>query len=69
MGLPKLESPTFELTIPSTNKVIKYRPFLVKEQKILYVSMQGKDNNELQIAETAKIGYSRALRRELEKID
>ena len=44
MGLPKLESPTYELTLPSTNKVIKYRPFLVKEQKILYVSMQGEDN-------------------------
>ena len=50
MGLPKLESPTYELTLPSTNKVIKYRPFLVKEQKILYVSMQGEDN-ELQIAD------------------
>lgn len=35
MALPKLDTPTFELTLPSTNKTITYRPFLVKEHKVL----------------------------------
>ena len=33
MALPKLDTPTYNLTIPSTKKKIKYRPFLVKEEK------------------------------------
>ena len=33
MALPKLETPTYTLTLPSTGEEIKYRPFLVKEQK------------------------------------
>lgn len=40
MALPKLETPTFFLTVPSTGKEIKYRPFLVKEEKILLISLQ-----------------------------
>ena len=32
MALPKLETPTYELSLPSTNEKIKFRPFLVKEQ-------------------------------------
>ena len=47
MALPRLDVPTYELTLPSTNKVIKYRPFLVKEQKLLYISQQGKDEKEI----------------------
>ena len=43
MALPKLETPTYELSLPSTNEKIKYRPFLVKEQKLLYIS-QGSDD-------------------------
>jgi len=35
MSLPTLETPTFELTLPSTDMKVKYRPFLVKEEKIL----------------------------------
>jgi len=35
MALPKLQTPTYELVLPSTNEKIKFRPFLVKEQKIL----------------------------------
>ena len=38
MGLPVLKHPTFELTVPSTNQKITYRPFLVKEEKILLLS-------------------------------
>ncbi len=35
MGLPKINAPEYELTLPSTEEKIKYRPFLVKEEKIL----------------------------------
>lgn len=38
MALPIMKHPTFELTVPSTNKKITYRPFLVKEEKILLIS-------------------------------
>ena len=38
MGLPKLNTPTYELVLPSTEETIKYRPFLVKEQKLLLYS-------------------------------
>ena len=40
MSLPKLNTPVYEATLPSTNKVIKYRPFLVKEEKILLTAME-----------------------------
>ncbi len=35
MSLPKLKAPIYDAILPSTEKVIKYRPFLVKEEKIL----------------------------------
>ena len=35
MALPKIDNPTYTLELPSTGEVVKYRPFLVKEQKIL----------------------------------
>ena len=47
MALPKLEVPTYELTLPSTNKVVKFRPFLVKEQKVLYVAQQDSENEQV----------------------
>jgi hypothetical protein len=46
MALPKLDSPTYETELPSTGKKIKYRPFLVKEQKILLMSQESKDTME-----------------------
>ena len=42
MALPKLTTPTYELEIPSTDEKIKYRPFLVKEEKILMMAMESK---------------------------
>jgi len=44
--LPKLDVPTYELLLPSTNKKIKYRPFLVKEHKVL-LTMAEADNSEV----------------------
>ena len=46
MALPILETPTYELILPSTNKKVKYRPFLVKEYKILLTSVEA-DANEI----------------------
>jgi len=38
MPLPKIATPTYELELPSTGKTIKYRPFLVKEEKVLILA-------------------------------
>mgnify|MGYP001476943859 CR=1 FL=1 len=47
MTLPSIETPRYELTLPSTDKVIQFRPFLVKEEKILLVAMESNNNNEI----------------------
>ena len=47
MALPKLNTPTYELEVPSTDEKIKYRPFLVKEEKILLMAMESKDNPQI----------------------
>jgi len=44
MALPKLDVPVYEAILPSTEKVIKYRPFLVKEEKILLTAMESEDD-------------------------
>ena len=46
MPLPKISTPTFELVIPSTKKKIKYRPFLVKEEKILVMAMESESMDD-----------------------
>ena len=47
MALPKLNVPVYEAILPSTEKVIKYRPFLVKEEKLLLTAMEGGDENAM----------------------
>jgi len=47
MALPKLETKTYTLTLPSTGEDIKYRPFLVKEQKILLMANDSKNDTEV----------------------
>lgn len=47
MALPKLMVPEFETTIPSTQQKIRFRPFLVKEEKVLYMALEGKDAKEM----------------------
>tara|TARA_B100000780_G_scaffold187187_1_gene131507 strand:- start:19 stop:732 length:714 start_codon:yes stop_codon:yes gene_type:complete len=47
MALPKLTTPTYELEVPSSDEKIKYRPFLVKEEKILLMAMESKDNTQI----------------------
>jgi len=45
--LPKIATPTYELEIPSLKKKIRYRPFLVKEEKILIIAMESEDNKQI----------------------
>ena len=47
MALPKLGYPTYELELPSTGKNIKYRPFLVKEEKVLLLALDSKDEKQV----------------------
>ena len=47
MPLPKIATPTYELVIPSTKKKIKYRPFLVKEEKVLIIAMESEDTTQI----------------------
>lgn len=47
MALPKLNTPTHRLVLPSTNEEITFRPFLVKEQKLLMMAQQSEDINEI----------------------
>ena len=55
MALPKLNSPTYELELPSTGEKIKYRPFLVKEQKILMMAQESKNETEVLNAMTSLV--------------
>ena len=45
MALPKLNAPTYEMEVPSTKEKVKFRPFLVKEQKMLMIAQESKDPN------------------------
>ena len=47
MPLPKIATPTYELVLPSSNRKIKYRPFLVKEEKILILAMESQDSTQI----------------------
>lgn len=47
MALPQINSPIYELTIPSTNKKVKYRPFVVKEEKILLLALESQEEDEI----------------------
>ena len=47
MPLPKISTPTYELVLPSNNKKIKYRPFLVREEKILILALESNDSKQV----------------------
>ena len=59
MPLPTISTPTYELTLPSSDKKIKYRPFLVKEEKILILAMESEDTK--QIARSIKDVISKCI--------
>ena len=50
MALPKLDTPKYQLTLPSTGETIEYRPFLVKEQKILMMAQESKEESNMLLA-------------------
>ena len=47
MPLPKVSTPTYELALPSSGKKIKYRPFLVREEKILILALESEDSKQI----------------------
>ena len=47
MPLPKINTPTYELVVPSNGKKIKYRPFLVREEKILIIALESEDVKQI----------------------
>lgn len=47
MALPKLVTPEYSMVVPSTGEEIKYRPFLVKEEKILLMALETEDQNQI----------------------
>ena len=48
MPLPKIATPTYELELPSTGKTVQYRPFLVKEEKLLVIALERESHASLQ---------------------
>ena len=50
MPLPKIATPTYELELPSTGETIKYRPFLVKEEKLLVIALESEDTKQITTA-------------------
>ena len=50
MGLPKISTPTYELELPSTEETILYRPFLVKEEKLLVIALESEDTKQITTA-------------------
>ena len=50
MPLPKIETPTYELELPSTEKTVNYRPFLVKEEKLLVLALESEDTKQITTA-------------------
>ena len=47
MPIPRIATPTYELVLPSSNKKIKYRPFLVKEEKVLIIALESQDQKQI----------------------
>ena len=50
MPLPKIATPTYELELPSSGETIQYRPFLVKEEKLLVIALESEDNKQITTA-------------------
>ena len=47
MPLPKISTPTYELELPSTGETVKYRPFLVREEKLLVIALESEDTKQI----------------------
>ena len=67
MPLPQIATPTYELVLPSTGKKIKYRPFLVKEEKILILALESE--NQKQITDAIKSTLKSCIETKGVKVD
>ena len=67
MPLPKISTPNYELVLPSSGRKIKYRPFLVKEEKILIIALESQDQK--QIANSIKSILSNCILTRGTKVD
>ena len=67
MPLPSIATPTYEIVLPSSNRKIKFRPFLVKEEKILILAMESQDTK--QIASAVKNVISQCILTKGIKVD
>ena len=68
MALPKMDLPTYELEVPSTKKKIKFRPFLVKEEKILLMALETDDEKNIKNAVFELLKASISTRIKLENL-
>lgn len=68
MPLPKLSVPEYELELPSTGEKIKYRPFLVREEKILFMAMESQDEKEMVSSVKTIIKNCTNLKRKVEDL-
>ena len=73
MALPVLNTPTYELTVPSTGETLKYRPFLVKEQKVLMIAQEAGNEKQIlgaigDIIESCTFGELKSIKREVIRI-
>tara|TARA_Y100000361_G_scaffold84991_1_gene75390 strand:+ start:15380 stop:16090 length:711 start_codon:yes stop_codon:yes gene_type:complete len=68
MPLPKLEVPTYTTELPSTGQTIKYRPFLVKEEKVLLTAIESEDEKQIQDAVLSLLKSCITSRIRLEKL-
>ena len=72
MALPIVETPRYELTLPSQETKVQYRPFLVKEEKMLYIALESGDEQEMQNATKdilKSVTYNKLYLEELAKFD
>ena len=68
MPLPKLSVPEYELELPTTKEKVKYRPFLVREEKILFMAMESQDEKEMVNAVKTIIKNCTNIKRKVEEL-
>ena len=68
MPLPKLAIPEYELTLPITGQKVNYRPFLVKEEKLLYLAMESQDEKQMVKAVKTIIKNCTNLKQKIESL-
>ena len=57
MPLPKIATPTYELELPSSGQTVKFRPFLVKEEKVLVLALESEDTKQICDQSVIKVAF------------